>query len=87
MPGAGSPESITSSEESGDGRGSWDWPQDPGFPITPEITKITVITDEMVAGNRIGDRVGKVVEIVECLRGMICACPGRIGQMSMSAIT
>jgi DNA polymerase-3 subunit epsilon len=35
---------------------SWEWLEDPGFPISPEITKITGITDEMVAGRRIDDR-------------------------------
>lgn len=29
--------------------------EDPGIPITPEITEITVITNEMVAGKRIDD--------------------------------
>src|SRR5580704_9028052 len=29
---------------------------DPGFSIPPEITKITGITDQMVAGHRIDDR-------------------------------
>ena len=36
--------------------GSWEWFEDPGFSIPPEITKITGITDEMVAGHRIDDR-------------------------------
>jgi hypothetical protein len=30
--------------------GSWGWFEDPGVPIPPEITKITGISDEMVAG-------------------------------------
>jgi DNA polymerase-3 subunit epsilon len=30
--------------------------EDPGFSIPPEITEITGITDEMVAGHRIDDR-------------------------------
>src|ERR1700730_2857073 len=29
--------------------GSWDWLENPGFSILPEITNITGITDEMVA--------------------------------------
>jgi DNA polymerase III subunit epsilon len=36
--------------------GSWEWFEDPGFSIPPEITKITGITHEMVAGHRIDDR-------------------------------
>lgn len=36
--------------------GSWEWLEDPGCPIPPEITKITGITDAMVAGHRIDDR-------------------------------
>jgi DNA polymerase-3 subunit epsilon len=36
--------------------------EDPGFPITSEITEITGITNEMVAGKRIDD--AKVVELV-----------------------
>ena len=35
--------------------GSWEWLEDPGFPIPPEVTNITGITDEMVAGQRIDD--------------------------------
>jgi DNA polymerase III subunit epsilon len=35
--------------------GSWEWLEDPGFSIPPEITKITGITDKMVAGHRIDD--------------------------------
>jgi DNA polymerase III subunit epsilon len=31
--------------------GSWEWFEDPGTPIPPEITKITGITNEMVAGH------------------------------------
>ena len=36
--------------------GSWEWLEDPGFSIPPEITNITDITDETVAGHRIDDR-------------------------------
>jgi DNA polymerase III subunit epsilon len=36
--------------------GSWEWFEDPGFVIPPEITSITGITNEMVAGHRIDDR-------------------------------
>jgi DNA polymerase-3 subunit epsilon len=36
--------------------GSWDWFEDPGVSIPPEITKITGITNELVAGHRIDDR-------------------------------
>jgi DNA polymerase-3 subunit epsilon len=36
--------------------GSWEWFEDPGCSIPPEITKITGITDEMIAGHRIDDR-------------------------------
>src|SRR5689334_1366091 len=36
--------------------GSWEWFEDPGVSIPPEITKITCITDAMVAGHRIDDR-------------------------------
>jgi len=36
--------------------GSWDWFEDPGLSIPPEITKITGITDAMVAGHHIDDR-------------------------------
>jgi DNA polymerase III subunit epsilon len=35
--------------------GSWEWLQDPGVSIPPEITKITGITDETVAGHRIDE--------------------------------
>jgi DNA polymerase III subunit epsilon len=35
--------------------GSWEWLEDPGLSIPPEITNITGITDEMVAGHRIDD--------------------------------
>jgi DNA polymerase-3 subunit epsilon len=35
--------------------GSREWLEEPGFPIPPEITKITSITDEMVAGHQIDD--------------------------------
>jgi len=36
--------------------GSWEGFEDPGFSIPPEITKITGITDAMVAGHSIDDR-------------------------------
>jgi DNA polymerase III subunit epsilon len=36
--------------------GSWEWFEDPGISIPPEITNITGITDELVAGHRIDDR-------------------------------
>jgi DNA polymerase-3 subunit epsilon len=35
--------------------GSWEWLEDSGSGIPPEITKITGITDQMVAGHRIDD--------------------------------
>jgi DNA polymerase-3 subunit epsilon len=35
--------------------GCWEWFEDPGLSIPPEITKITSITDEIVAGHRIDD--------------------------------
>jgi DNA polymerase III subunit epsilon len=35
--------------------GTWEWFEDPGLSIPPEITKITGITDEVVAGHRIDD--------------------------------
>jgi DNA polymerase-3 subunit epsilon len=35
---------------------SWEWFEDPGLSIPPEITKITGITDEMVAGHSLDDR-------------------------------
>jgi DNA polymerase III subunit epsilon len=49
--------------------GSWEWFEDPGFSIPPEITTITGITDEMVAGHRIDDRavndlLGRVVLVI-----------------------
>ena len=36
--------------------GSWEWLEDPGISNPPEITKITGITDAMVAGHCIDDR-------------------------------
>jgi DNA polymerase-3 subunit epsilon len=49
--------------------GSWEWLEDPGFSIPPEITKITGITNEMVAGHRIDERavndlLGRVVLVI-----------------------
>jgi DNA polymerase-3 subunit epsilon len=49
--------------------GSREWFEDPGFSIPPEITNITGITDEMVAGHRIDDRavndlLGRVVLVI-----------------------
>ena len=49
--------------------GSWEWFEDPGFLIPPEITNITGITDEMVAGRRIDDRavndlLSRVVQVI-----------------------
>jgi len=38
--------------------GSWEWLENPGFSIPPEITNITGITDEMVVGHRIDERAG-----------------------------
>jgi DNA polymerase-3 subunit epsilon len=36
--------------------GSWEWFEDPGVSVPPEIVQITGITDEMVSGHRIDDR-------------------------------
>jgi DNA polymerase-3 subunit epsilon len=49
--------------------GSWEWFADPGFSIPPEITNLTGITDEMVAGHSIDDRavsdlLGRVVLVI-----------------------
>src|SRR5208282_6223934 len=49
--------------------GSWEWFEDPGVSIPPEIAKITGITDEMVAGHHIDDRavnylLGRVVLVI-----------------------
>src|SRR3984893_14143180 len=49
--------------------GSWEWLEDPGLPIPAEITKITGVTDEMVAGHRIDERavhdlLGRVVLVI-----------------------
>jgi DNA polymerase-3 subunit epsilon len=35
--------------------GSWEWFEDPGLSVPPEITKITGITDAMIAGHSIDD--------------------------------
>jgi Exonuclease len=35
--------------------GSSEWLEDPGLSIPPEVTKITGITDEMIAGRRVDD--------------------------------
>jgi hypothetical protein len=43
--------------------GTWEWFEDPGFSIPPEITKITGITDEMVTGHRIDERALNDVEL------------------------
>jgi DNA polymerase III subunit epsilon len=49
--------------------GSWEWLEDPGSGIPPEITKIKGITDTMVAGHRIDDRavddlLSRVVQVI-----------------------
>jgi DNA polymerase III subunit epsilon len=49
--------------------GSWEWFEDPGVAIPPEITNITGITDEMVAGHHIDDHavndlLGRVVLVI-----------------------
>ena len=46
--------------------GSWNWLEDPEIPIPPEITRLTGITDQMVAGNRIDDDAvdGLLAEVV-----------------------
>ena len=49
--------------------GSWEWFEDPCLSIPPEITNITGITDEMVAGHRIEDcavkdLLGRVVLVI-----------------------
>jgi DNA polymerase-3 subunit epsilon len=49
--------------------GSWEWLEDPGVSIPPEITKITGITNEMVAGHTIDERaatdlLGRVVLVI-----------------------
>ena len=49
--------------------GSGEWFEDPGFSIPPEITKITGITDEIIAGYPIDERavsdlLGQVVLVI-----------------------
>jgi DNA polymerase-3 subunit epsilon len=49
--------------------GSWEWLEDPGFPISPEIMTITGITDAMVANRSIDDAavtdlLGRVVLVI-----------------------
>jgi DNA polymerase-3 subunit epsilon len=49
--------------------GSWEWFEDPSFLIPPEITGLTGMTDEMVAGRSIDDvtvidLLGRVVLII-----------------------
>src|SRR5207302_10930977 len=50
--------------------GSWEWFEDPGLSIPPEITKITGITDEMTTGHRIDDRA-----VMICLAGSSSSSP------------
>jgi DNA polymerase-3 subunit epsilon len=49
--------------------GSWEWLEDPGTSIPLDVTKLTGISDEMVAGHRIDDRavndlLGRVVLVI-----------------------
>jgi DNA polymerase-3 subunit epsilon len=58
--------------------GSWEWLEDPGFSIPPEITKITGISDAMVASHNIDDAavtdlLGRVVLVSRTMRISIAA--------------